>query len=133
MENVTVPKAAAYLNRTKELVYQAIHSKKMPATKNGKAWTINIKDIETYKQNRYKREFSSFKGKLKFDKSHGEHSVVDVSKILSLPIQKVYYMLRTNKLRSIRKGCSYVINTKDIQDCHFEIREYKKRMQRKAA
>ena len=55
-----------------------------------------------------------FQGELLFDNEKGYYSVKQVSKMLAIPAQKVYYALRTGMLRSTRKGAAWVVHTDDL-------------------
>ncbi len=110
---VSITEAAKINNVTRQAIYVAIKQKKLKATKKTR-WEIDLKDLEEYRRNKYSRKKSMFQGELLFDNEKGYYSVKQVSKMLAIPAQKVYYALRTGMLRSTRKGAAWVVHTDDL-------------------
>ncbi len=103
---VSITEAAKINNVTRQAIYVAIKQKKLKATKKTR-WEIDLKDLEEYRRNKYSRKKSMFQGELLFDNEKGYYSVKQVSKMLAIPAQKVYYALRTGMLKSTRKGAAW--------------------------
>ena len=110
---VSITEAAKINNVTRQAIYVAIKQKKLKATKKTR-WEIDLKDLEEYRRNKYSRKKSMFQGELLFDNEKGYYSVKQVSKMLAIPAQKVYYALRTGMLKSTRKGAAWVVHTDDL-------------------
>ena len=108
---------AAKINKvTRQAIYVAIKQNKLKAKKETTRWTIELQDLEDYRNNKYSRTKSMFDGDLLFDNSKGFFSVNQTAKILAIPAQKVYYALRTGMLKSSRKGAAWVIHNESIED-----------------
>ncbi|NGX55311.1 MAG: hypothetical protein KR126chlam2_00944 [Chlamydiae bacterium] len=119
---VSITEAAKINNVTRQAIYVAIKQKKLKATKKTR-WEIDLKDLEEYRRNKYSRKKSMFQGELLFDNEKGYYSVKQVSKMLAIPAQKVYYALRTGMLKSTRKGAAWVVHTDDLnfyRESHIE-------------
>lgn len=112
--HLDVVAAAKYLNITTTAVYSAISSRKIQAFRIAGKWYIDFKEVEGYASRRYDRRYSTFKGELKFDPQKGEMTPLDVAKNLRMPVQTIYYLLRTKKLKAFRKGSCYVVLLKDM-------------------
>ena len=87
---VSITEAAKINNVTRQAIYVAIKQKKLKACKDATRWTIDLKDLEDYRKQKYSRTKSVFNGELLFDNSKGFHSVNQTAKILNIPAQKVY-------------------------------------------
>jgi excisionase family DNA binding protein len=115
MEYVSVSKTAKIMKVTNQAVYHAIGAKKIMANRVIGKWKINRHEIEKYIKNKRKREFSTFNGKPKFDKAQGELSVNEAADFLNMPVQTVYYLLRTDQIGYCRKGATYVMRLDDVE------------------
>lgn len=123
---VSITEAAKINNVTRQAIYVAIKQKKLKAFKNSTRWTIDSKELEEYRKNKYSRKKSTFNGELLFDNSKGYYSVGQVAKILNVPAQKIYYAARSGLLKGFRKGAAWVIHTDEIetyQKNHLEKKE----------
>lgn len=107
--------AANHRGVTRQSVYISIKNKKLASEKKGGRWVIHEKDIEEFEKQRYSRAKSTYNGELVYDKKKGEYSVTETAKLLNVPKQHVYYALRNDFLKSIRKNFAWVINIDDIQ------------------
>jgi excisionase family DNA binding protein len=112
--SVTITEAAKLNGVTRQAIYVAIKQKKLKACKDTTRWTIDVSDLETYRQQKYSRSKSTFNGELVFDNNKGFYSVNQVAKVLGVPAQKIYYATRVGLLKAIRKGAAWVIHTNDI-------------------
>lgn len=113
---VSITEAAKINNVTRQAIYVAIKQNKLKAKKDTTRWTINLKDLEEYRKNKYSRSKSMFDGSLLFDNTQGYYSVNQVAKILGVPAQKIYYALRTGMLKSIRKGAAWIMHLDHIEE-----------------
>lgn len=112
---VSITEAARINNVTRQAIYVAIKQKKLKAYKHSTRWTINLKDLEDYRNQKYSRLKSTFNGELLFDNAKGYYSVGQVAKMLSVPAQKIYYATRVGMLKAFRKGAAWVISVEDIK------------------
>lgn len=112
---VTITEAAKINNVTRQAIYVAIKLKKLRARKENSRWTIDLADLEEYRQNKYSREKSMFDGELIFDREKGYYSVKQVAERLKVPAQKIYYATRVGLLPAHRKGAAWVIHVDDIE------------------
>ena len=94
----------------------AIKQKKLKAYKDTTRWTIDLEDLETYRNQKYSRTKSMFDGELLFDNQKGFFSINQVSKMLDIPAQKVYYATRVGLLKASRKGAAWVVHSNDIRE-----------------
>jgi len=117
---ISITEAAKINNVTRQAIYVAIKLKKLNAIKRSTRWTIALKDLNEYRNNKYSRTKSIFNGKLLFDSAEGFYSVNQVAKMLDVPAQKIYYATRIGQLKAHRCGAAWVIHTDSIN-------EYKKK------
>lgn len=112
---VSITEAAKINNVTRQAIYVAIKQRKLKASKDTTRWTIDLKDLEEYRRQKYSRTKSVFNGELLFDNTKGYYSVNQVAKMLNVPAQKIYYATRVGLLKAIRKGAAWVIHTNDLK------------------
>jgi len=112
---VSITEAAKINNVTRQAIYVAIKQKKLKASKDTTRWTIDLKDLEDYRKQKYSRTKSMFDGELLFDNLKGYYSVNQVAQMLNVPAQKIYYATRVGLMKAIRKGAAWVIHTNDIK------------------
>src|SRR4051794_36381609 len=79
---VSITEAARINNVTRQAIYVAIKQRKLKAHKDSTRWTIDLKDLEEYRKNKYSRTKSIFDGELLFDNAKGYHSVNQVAQLL---------------------------------------------------
>ncbi len=111
---VSITEAARLNDVTRQAIYVAIKLNKLKASKETTRWTIHLDDLEEYRKQKYSRSKSMFDGKLLFDPKEGFHSIAQVSQLLSVPAQKIYYATRVGQLKSHRKGAAWVIHIEDM-------------------
>lgn len=112
---VSITEAAKINNVTRQAIYVAIKQKKLKASKDTTRWTIDLKDLEEYRKQKYSRTKSMFDGELLFDNHKGYYSVNQVAQMLNVPAQKIYYATRVGLMKAIRKGAAWVIHVNDIK------------------
>lgn len=112
---VSITEAAKINNVTRQAIYVAIKLKKLKATKVHSRWTIDLKDLEEYRKQKYSRAKSMFEGELLFDNNKGYFSVNQVAKMLGVPAQKIYYATRVGLLKAHRRGAAWVIHADDVK------------------
>ena len=112
---VSITDAAKIHGVTRQAIYVAIKQKKLKAHKDATRWTIDLADLEQYRDNRYSRAKSMFDGELLFDTHKGFHSVGQVASLLKVPAQKIYYATRVGLLKATRRGAAWVIHIDDVK------------------
>lgn len=112
---VSITRAAEVNNVTRQAIYVAIKLNKLKAYKETSRWLINLDDLEDYRSQRYSRTKSTFNGELIFDQNKGFFSVNQVSRMLNVPAQKIYYAMRIGLLKASRKGAAWVIHKDDLE------------------
>ncbi|HEV8052644.1 MAG TPA: helix-turn-helix domain-containing protein [Parachlamydiaceae bacterium] len=123
---VSITEAAKLNKVTRQAIYVAIKLNKLKAIKETTRWTIHLDDLEAYRNQKYSRSKSMFKGELVFDNDRGYHSVNQVAKMLKVPAQKIYYATRIGQLKAVRKGAAWVIHSDDVKEYsekHVEVKE----------
>jgi len=113
---VSISEAAKINNVTRQAIYVAIKQKKLRARKETTRWTIDLKDLEEYRRQKYSRAKSMYNGELLFDNSKGFYSVNQVAKMLNVPAQKIYYATRVGHLKASRRGAAWVIHISDVEN-----------------
>ena len=113
---VSIAEAAKLHNVTRQAIYVAIKAKKLKAHKETRFWMIDLSDLNAYKQLKYSRTKSVYQGELLFDNTKGFFSIGQVSKILNVPAQKIYYATRVGYLKSSRRGAAWVIHSSAIEE-----------------
>ncbi len=112
---VSITEAAKINNVTRQAIYVAIKQKKLKASKGATRWTIDLDDLEAYRNQKYSRSKSLFNGELLFDNNKGYYSVGQVARMLNVPAQKIYYATRIGLLKASRKGAAWVIHMSDVK------------------
>lgn len=128
---VSITEAAELNNVTRQAIYVAIKLNKLKATKETTRWTINLEDLEAYRQQKYSRTKSVFNGELLFDNHKGYYSVNQVAQMLSVPAQKIYYATRIGQLKAHRKGAAWVVHVNDLKD--YQEKHMQKKSRRRQA
>ena len=113
---VSITEAARINGVTRQAIYVAIKQNKLKARKDSTRWTIDLDDLEEYRQNKYSRTKSTYDGKLLFDNDRGFYSVNQVAKMIGVPAQKIYYATRIGMLKATRKGAAWVIHSDDVKE-----------------
>lgn len=112
---VSITEAAKLNNVTRQAIYVAIKLRKLKAKKESTRWTISLNDLEEYRKTKYSRTKSTYDGELLFDNNKGYFSINQVSKILEVPAQKIYYATRIGLMKALRKGAAWVVHSDDIE------------------
>lgn len=126
---VSITEAAELNKVTRQAIYVAIKLNKLKATKETTRWTIDLSDLEAYRQQKYSRAKSVFNGELLFDNQRGYFSVNQVAQMLNVPAQKIYYATRIGQLKAHRKGAAWVINVGDMKEYQEKHAQKKSRRQ----
>ncbi len=113
---VSITEAAKINNVTRQAIYVAIKLKKLNANKEGSRWVINLKELEEYRKSKYSRTKSTYNGSLLFNNGEGYYSINQVSAMLNVPAQKIYYATRVGHLNAHRKGAAWVVHINDIEE-----------------
>lgn len=109
VETYTITKASFYLGVTRQAVYIAIKYKKLKATMINGHWIITLKELEEWNINKYNRNLRISNGMRLFNEKT-TFSVSQAAKLLSVPEQRIYYLLRTGDLE-----CFLIEKTKVIK------------------
>lgn len=107
--------AADFLGVTLQAIYIAIKKGRLIAQKIGKRIFITPEDLDEYRFSRYSRRNSRYNGELLYDNENGFYSVRQVSEMLEVPDQTIYYAARIGKIGSERKGAAWVIHIDDVR------------------
>jgi len=111
---VSITEAAKINNVTRQAIYVAIKQGKLRAHKDASRWTIDLEELENYRNQKYSRTKSMHNGELVFDNCRGYYSVNQAARMLDVPAQKIYYATRIGVLKAVRKGAAWVIHIEDI-------------------
>lgn len=128
-EFLSLSQAAKKQGVTRQSVYLSIKKNRLKAVKKGDGrWIIKADDVKAYEKTKYSREHSMHNGEPVFDTEKGIYNVAETAKILRMPKQHVYYILRNNYLKSSRKGSAWVINQDDIDKYTVNRKERRERI-----
>ena len=118
-EYLTIAEAAKLMNIGAMAIQSAISKKRLKAIKSGQAttskWLIKPKDLEEYQKTKYTRKHSFFEGELLYDKNKGEFSIKEAAELLNVSVNRVYYSIRAEKIKSLKKGLHSVIHIDDLK------------------
>jgi len=115
----TLDECGQYGNVTRQAVYLAIRKKKLKAKKVKGRWWISKKEYDIYRLNKFNRDTFKHNGEYIYDMEQGHFSVQQVCKIFTCTLkrpysqQRLYYLLRSGKIRGFRKGAAWVIAKDD--------------------
>lgn len=129
-KTVSITEAAKINKVTRQAIYVAIKMNKLKAKKETTRWTIQLDDLEIYRQQKYSRSKSTFNGELLFDNTKGFYSVNQVADMLKVPNQKIYYATRVGHLKAHRRGAAWVVHANDVkqyQEEHLKIKSTKRK------
>lgn len=112
-ETIGINEAAYRTNATRQSVYLAIKKGNLEATKD-KRWKITLNALEQYKKERWSRIKSKHNGQPLVSPEKGEFLARQVAENLNIPIQRIYYDMRCNRLKYTRKGAAYIITLADM-------------------
>lgn len=116
---VSITEAARIKNVTRQAIYVAIRLKRLKAYKDNDVLKVFLVDLKEYDSRKYSREYHSFiDGKPIFDESKGYFSVDKASVRINVPVQKLYYAIRSGKLKASRKNAAWVIHVSDLMQYH---------------
>jgi excisionase family DNA binding protein len=114
---LTITEVSNKMGVTRQALYTAIKRNRLKSSKHeSRKRYIHRNDLEDFLKNRYSRNFSTYNGKLLFDPSKGNYSIKQAAGKLNIPIQKVYYMIRSKKLKYVKHGGAYVITQKNLDE-----------------
>ena len=99
---ISITEAARINNVTRQAIYVAIQQDKLKAVKQMNRWFIKEDDLAAYTASKYSRKKSTFGGETIF--SDNKFSPKTVAKILDVPVQQIYYAIRTKQLLAERTG-----------------------------
>jgi excisionase family DNA binding protein len=111
---VTLVEAAKIKNVTRQAVYLAISEGKLDAMRIGRNWMVLVSDLEKYDRSRWCRKKSKYDGNPIFNPSKGIIDVKTAASLVKVDEQKIYYAMRTGKLRAVRKNAAWVIDVRDL-------------------
>lgn len=111
---MTIKEVCEELGVTLSAVSLSIRQKKLNPTQIGNKWYFTKEELERYKAKRYKRTESRHpNGEMIYDKSKNYYSVPEVAKMFSVPVLRVYRLIRNKKLNSFRVASAHVVIIED--------------------
>ena len=114
-DHFTITAAASVTGITRQALCIAIKNGRLKATKMGTQWFVDPADLAKYREDRYSRKTSKREdGSLLHDEAKGEYSVARLAELTGETKQRIYYLVRTNQLKSFRVGVAHIIQIEDI-------------------
>ena len=112
---ISMAGAAKIANVTRQAIYKAIKTKKLKALlKNGR-YHISEKDFVEYRWARKDSLCKVIDGELLYDMKKGRVSPHQASALLGVNENRIYYLIRSNRLPCTRHGFLYIIKLDDIK------------------
>jgi len=122
---LTTKEAAKMIRTNRQAIYFAIRKGRLKAKQEGASWKIALTDLQDYIKYRYSREKSTYRtktgtgyGELVYDKDKGLYSPRQVSRMMNIPIMKIYYWLRCGYIPHKKYGSMYILNINDLENLH---------------
>lgn len=113
---VSVVEAAKIQGVSRQAIYLAIRLNRLRSYKNGNKVRIFLQDLDAYNQKKWNRVYHStlHNGKPIYNENEGYFSVDKAAALLNMSKQKVYYAIRTKKLKASRCRCALVVHVNDL-------------------
>ena len=121
-EYLTFTEAARQMGITHQGIYIAVRNGKIKKTlrdgkgKGKKKWMIHQDDLLDYQKRKYSRAYKMYNGQLLFDSKKGRYSIRDVALKYGIPLQRIYYLLRSKNLKASKEGKAWVISQENIDE-----------------
>lgn len=113
---LSVTQASHFLNICYQAVYRAIKKKKIDAKKISGSWFTTESALKDYFLHRFQRSRTrKSDGELVYSPDRGTYSPSQLAKIFNVKVSRVYYCIRSNKLKSHRHKQAYVIEVEDLE------------------
>jgi excisionase family DNA binding protein len=107
---LTISQAAHLVGVTRQAIYISVKSGRLKSFRMGYKWLVTAQDLEKYREELYSRVHSRRSdGALLFDPEKDEYSIKQVAEMADCSVQRVYYLIRTNQLKSTRVGSAYIV------------------------
>lgn len=115
---------AKYAKCTRQAIYTAVRKGKLKAYRDDKGiWRIDMKDYQAYKGNKYHRTHCKVNGLEIYSRENGIWSPPMVleyfQRLGGVPVSmsKIYYLIRTGRLRSTKIGHYYIVTRVGAELC----------------
>lgn len=105
MEKFTINELAEKIGLSNQAVYMAVKNRRVKALKERGKYFIDYADWLTYEEGRWSR---------KAHYKNGEISPKQAADILNVSLQRVYYLLRKERISSTRKGGMIFLRRENI-------------------
>jgi len=116
-KDLTITEVAKQLQITRQAVYVAIMKHKMVAYKSGAKWMIKPECLKQYRENRFSRTMSlRDDGTFVYRPEMNEFSPSQVADKLKVPVNRIYHLIRMNRLKHYRHRSAYVVEVKDWEE-----------------
>ena len=110
MDYITIAQAAKSMGVSYYALWCATQRRSLQAVKINKVLHTTEGWLTEYRKNSRNKEIvSRFNGRKTFDPRYDEFSTKKVAKLLGIKKQRVYWLIYTGQLKTIRKGSYHVI------------------------
>lgn len=117
MDYITLQEASRKIDVTYMALYSAVGRKSLKAVKRNGVLNTTMGWIGEYQKNLRNKELRSrFNGKKTFDEALGEFSTKRVTKMLGIPRNRLFWLIYTGQIKTMRKGCYHIITQNDIDN-----------------
>ena len=118
LEGVTLSMAqvAKLANVSRQAIYKSIKSKRLKAVMRGYRYYIKIEDFREYQWSRRDILFKEIDGELIYEMGEGRVSPNQAAILIGVNKNRIYYLLKSNKLKYKKVGSLYVIQLTDLQE-----------------
>jgi Helix-turn-helix domain len=112
---VSVKEAARLKRVTREAIYLAIRLGRLKACCDGRRMKVSILDLNDYDASRWDHlRHSRFKEEKLLDKKNGYVSINDAAKAIRVPMQKLYYAIRSGKIKATKRNSAWMVHVEDL-------------------
>lgn len=125
-ESFSIAQAAKAMSVTRQAVYVALKIGRLAGDKVGGKYWISRDALIAYQKSKYSRMLKKVDGVKLFD-GEERFNVPMAAVYMKVPPQRVYYMIRTNRIRHSRHGCAYIVY-RDGMDEIMKLAKQKKRI-----
>lgn len=118
-ELLSLTAAAQYAKVQRQALWLALEKGRLKSVgkqvvKGRQQWMFTKAAIDEYRKTKYDRQYSMINGDLKFSPEKNRWSVAQVSKYMSVPINRIYYLVRSGQIRCQRMGSAIVLKKEDF-------------------
>jgi excisionase family DNA binding protein len=114
-ENFSIAETAKIMCVSRQAVYVAIKLGRLKSVKVGKRQWISKDSLLEYQKNKYSRQLKEVDGVKLFDGIERFNPRM-AAKYMKLPLQQIYYLIRTNRIKYSKHRCAYILGKQEMDE-----------------